>query len=101
QPELPGRLAESAKLAYQMSLEKFYIDELYDAFILKPLDGLTTFVRTFDNQVVDSLVDLTGHVPRLLGTLFRPLQSGLVRFSALAVVLGLPVFLRPLGRPLL
>jgi NADH-quinone oxidoreductase subunit L len=101
QPDLPGRLVQGARVAYQVSLNKFYIDELYNAFILKPLHGLTTFVRTFDNQVVDALVDLTGHVPRLLGTLFRPVQNGLVQFYALAMVLGLTVFLLALVRSLL
>ena len=47
----------------------------------------------FDQYVVDGLVDLVGQVPRLLGVLFRPVQNGLVQFYALAMVLGLTVFL--------
>ena len=43
--------------------------------------------------VVDALVDLVGAVPKLLGGLFRPVQNGLVQFYALAMVLGLLVFL--------
>ena len=43
--------------------------------------------------MVDSLVDLVGHVPRLFGGLLRPIQNGLVQFYALAMVLGLAVFL--------
>ena len=93
QPDLPGRLANSAQGLYQLSLNKFHIDELYDTFILKPLAGFTTFVRIFDLYVLDGLVDLIGQLPRLVGFRFRPVQNGLVQFYALAMVLGLTVFL--------
>ncbi len=43
--------------------------------------------------MLDGLVDLIGQVPRFLGVLFRPIQNGLVQFYALAMVLGLAVFL--------
>jgi NADH-quinone oxidoreductase subunit L len=86
-------LARSAQGFYQLSLNKFYIDELYEAFILAPLAGLTTFLRIFDLHVLDSLVDLTGHLFRWLGFRFCPVQNGLVQFYALAMVLGLTVFL--------
>ena len=61
--------------------------------ILKPLAGLTQFARIFDQYVIDALVDLVGHVPRLVGILFRPVQNGLVQFYALLMALGLAGFL--------
>jgi NADH-quinone oxidoreductase subunit L len=100
QPDLPGRLARAAQALYQLSLHKFAFDELYDAFLLKPANGLAMFARVFDQYVVDGLVDLCGHVPRLIGYLFRPVQNGLVQFYALAMVLGLTVFLLALVRSL-
>jgi NADH-quinone oxidoreductase subunit L len=93
QPELPGKLAAAAQGFYQLSLNKFYIDELYDSFIVKPLRGLSILCAGFDQYIVDGVVDLVGHVPRLLGVRFRPVQNGLVQFYALAMVLGLTVFL--------
>jgi proton-translocating NADH-quinone oxidoreductase chain L len=93
QPDMPSRLARSAQGLYQLSLNKFHIDELYDAFILTPLAGFTAFLRIFDLYVLDSLVDLTGQLFRWLGFRFRPVQNGLVQFYALAMVLGLTVFL--------
>jgi NADH-quinone oxidoreductase subunit L len=100
QPDLPGRLAHGAQALYQMSLNKFGFDELYDAIILRPLGGVTLFCRILDQYVVDGLVDLCGHVPRLVGYLFRPVQNGLVQFYALAMILGLTVFLLALVRSL-
>jgi NADH-quinone oxidoreductase subunit L len=99
-PEMPGELARSGRLAYQLSLHKFLFDELYVALIVRPLDGLARFSRIFDLHVLDALVDLVGHVPRLLGILFRPLQNGLVQWYALGMLLGLTVFLLALLRAL-
>jgi NADH-quinone oxidoreductase subunit L len=100
QPALPGQLARSFQGLYQLSLNKFHMDELYDAFIVRPLEGVAEFCRIIDLYVVDGIVDLVGHVPRLLGDLFRPVQNGLVQFYALAMVLGLTVFLIALARAL-
>jgi NADH-quinone oxidoreductase subunit L len=98
QPELPGRLARGAQGLYQLSLNKFHFDELYDTLILGPLRGVTQFARIFDQYVIDGVVDLIGHVPRLFGTLLRPVQNGLVQFYALAMVLSLTVFILMLVR---
>jgi NADH-quinone oxidoreductase subunit L len=100
QPDLPGKWAKSAQDLYQLSLNKFHIDELYDFFIVQPLAGFAKFCRIIDHYVVDGMVDLLGHVPRLLGALLRPMQNGLVQFYGLAMVLGLIVFLIALVRAL-
>jgi NADH-quinone oxidoreductase subunit L len=101
QPGLPGRLANRLQALYQLSLNKFEIDELYDSLIVRPLAGFAEFCRLIDHYVVDGIVDLIGHVPRLIADiLFRPMQNGLVQFYALAMVLGLAVFLIALARAL-
>jgi NADH-quinone oxidoreductase subunit L len=92
-PALPGEVAKSAQRLYQASLNKFYIDEIYDALILQPLGWLADRLKKFDLNWVDGLVDLTGKSPGAVGELFRPIQNGLVQFYALAMVLGLTVFL--------
>src|SRR5262249_1109496 len=93
EPGLAGRLAPAAQVLYQASLNKFYVDELYDLVVVKTGDGAAELSRLIDTCLVDGLVDLTGQLPRWLGTLFRPVQNGLVQFYALAMVLGLTVFL--------
>jgi NADH-quinone oxidoreductase subunit L len=93
QPDLPGRVASAAQGMYQLSLNKFHFDELYDALLLKPLAGFTAFIRIFDLYVLDALVDLVGYLLRWVGVLIRPMQNGLVQFYALAMMLGLTVLL--------
>ncbi len=93
QPALADRLARGAPVFYQLSLNKFGFDDLYQAFVVKPFEAFATFCRYFDFYVVDKLVDIVGLLPRLLGVLFRPVQNGLVQFYALAMILGLTVFL--------
>ncbi len=97
---LPAKLATVWQGAYQLSFNKFYIDEVYGAFILGPLAVLTQSIRIIDYFLVDGLVDLTGQVPIWIGYLFRPVQNGLVQFYALAMMLGLTVFLLALIRAL-
>jgi NADH-quinone oxidoreductase subunit L len=91
-PGLADRLAGRMQALYQLSLNKFYLDELYNFFIVQPLAGFAEFCRIFDLYVVDGLVDITGQIPRLLGVVFRPIQNGLTQFYALAMALGLVVF---------
>jgi NADH-quinone oxidoreductase subunit L len=92
-PGTEEKLAEAAPAAYQLSRNRFYIDEIYDAFILRPMNALAALCRVLDLYVVDGLVDLIGQVPRFLGLLFRPIQNGLVQFYALLMVLGVAGFL--------
>jgi NADH-quinone oxidoreductase subunit L len=99
QPELPGQLARSAQGLYQLSLNKFYLDEIYGLILLAPLAVVRGLAKATD-FVIDQLVDLVGQVPRLFGYLFRPVQNGLVQFYALAMVLGLTLFLLALVRSL-
>jgi proton-translocating NADH-quinone oxidoreductase chain L len=91
-PETPARLAEGLQGLYQLSLNKFYFDEIYANVIVKSLWGFAIFCRWID-YAIDGLVDIVGHAPRLFGLVFRPIQNGLAQFYALAMALGLAVFL--------
>jgi NADH-quinone oxidoreductase subunit L len=73
---------------------------VYSYVIVSPLEWLARSLRETDLNIVDALVDLIGQVPRLLGNVFRPVQNGLVQFYALAMILGLTVFLLALVRSL-
>jgi NADH-quinone oxidoreductase subunit L len=99
-PELAPMLAKKIEPLYQMSLNKFFFDEIYLAVVVRPAEALARLIRRADADGVDAAVDLVGRVPVLIGALFRPVQNGLVQFYALAMILGLTVFLLALVRSL-
>ncbi|HVS40116.1 MAG TPA: NADH-quinone oxidoreductase subunit L [Gemmataceae bacterium] len=98
QPSAAAQAAQTFGPAYTASSHKFFIDEIYDAVIVKPMEGFARAMRWIDQNIVDGLVDLIGQVPRFLGQLFWPIQNGLVQYYALLMVLGLAVFLIALVR---
>ncbi len=73
---------------YRLSYGKFFLDELYSALLVAPLRGLARACAVLDDVVVDGAVNAVGRVPMLLGTLMRSMQTGLVQFYALGMVLG-------------
>ena len=76
---------------YQLSLRKFFFDEIYALFIVLPL-RIIAFVSYFiDRFIIDGLVNLCGWIPTAGGALLRSLQTGLVQFYALAMLLGMMV----------
>jgi NADH-quinone oxidoreductase subunit L len=100
-PGMAGRWATNLQAVYQLSSNKLHLDEIYYAFVVAPLSGIAIVCRFFDLQVLDSIVDHLGQVPAFIGQLFRPIQNGLVQFYALAMALGLTVFLIALLRAFL
>ena len=88
-------LAETAKTAagplYTLVSNKYYVDEIYGAVIVKPLEGISRLVlwRGLDEALIDSsLVNGLGRLVRGWGSLLRQLQSGSIRNYATWVVAG-------------
>ena len=67
---------------------RLYIDQLYAALVVKPLEVVALIAAAFDRHVVDGLVDGIGRLPGIVGAGVRRLQSGLLQRYALAGVMG-------------
>jgi NADH-quinone oxidoreductase subunit L len=93
EPGMADRLARSAAGFYQASRNRFYLDEIYNAVIVRPLAAFAWFCRQFDFWIIDQIVDGIGRLPSYFGRVLSPLQNGLVQFYALLMVLGLVGFL--------
>lgn len=78
---------------YRLSYGKFYVDELYEIAIVKPLRWFAAACYAIDRRLVDGLVNACGQIPPVLGYLMRSLQMGLVQFYALVMILGLIILL--------
>jgi NADH-quinone oxidoreductase subunit L len=77
---------------YKLSLGKFFFDEIYQLTIVLPLRLFAAACYAIDRWVVDGIVNGIGRIPPAIGSLFRSLQMGLVQFYALAMVLGILIF---------
>ena len=67
---------------------RFFIDQIEAALVVRPLQLLAGLAAAFDRYVVDGLVDGIGRVPLALGSLVRRSQSGLLQRYAVGGALG-------------
>ena len=114
---LPAALRPLGTRLYHLAAHKYYVDELYDRFLIKPFlaatQGLATFDRTvidgavdgagrvgwslgalkarFDQAVVDRLVTGIGRVVRRLGATVRWIQTGVIQQYLFVVVMAVVV----------
>jgi len=115
QPQLPERLAQRFSQTYRLLLNKYYVDEIYQAAFVRPLLKLVAFSGHFDLRVIDGAVNLTSLLTRKFsfvvgfedwrivdglvngiadivkrwGARLERLQSGKVQHYLYSVVLGL------------
>jgi NADH-quinone oxidoreductase subunit L len=70
---------------------KWYVDELYNWTLRRPLLVLAHIFYLIDKLVIDGLVDLFGAVPRSAGTGLRPAQSGVMHGYAVSMACGVAI----------
>lgn len=87
-----------SNFAIELSRNKFFFDEIYNKLLIAPLTLVFYCARIFDQYILDGIVDLIAHIPKMFAQLFRPIQNGLVQFYALAMILAVTVFLIALAR---
>jgi NADH-quinone oxidoreductase subunit L len=80
---------------YRLLLNKYYVDELYDATIVQPIKAASTegLWRWFDVRVIDGAVNGAGSIVDGSAGLLRRLQSGSVRAYAGSLFVGVVVIL--------
>ena len=94
-PSIPGRLAAQQPILYRFLLNKWYFDEIYDAFFIRPARWLGNFLwKKGDGDVIDGTINgvAIGFVPMLTRIAAR-LQSGYIFTYAFAMVIGIAVLL--------
>jgi NADH-quinone oxidoreductase subunit L len=118
-PELPARLMERWRGAHALLLNKYYVDELYDATVIRGTSSSARGLWTFDGRVIDGAVNGSGWATRIAAWLshmvdkyvvdgavnlvgwaagegsyvLRRLQTGLVQNYALLMLMGIFAFL--------
>jgi NADH-quinone oxidoreductase subunit L len=89
-PDVPKKLAESVHGLYTLLLNKYFIDEMYLAILVRPLLWISTHVlwKVVDEGVIDASVNGVADAAQFAGGELRRLQSGNARSYATWVVIG-------------
>ncbi len=116
---VPAAIASRFSVLYRLSLNKFYIDEIYSKFLIQPfhalgqklfsfdskvIDGavngtaaatgwISRVKQWFDANVIDALVNLAGTWTHSLNNITKRLQTGFIQNYLLFAILGLLVFI--------
>ena len=86
---LPGDKTPAATGLQKVLYNKWYVDEAYDALIVKPIVAVSRgFWRLIDQGLIDGAVNGLGYASRAFGWVGSRLQTGLLNTYAFAAVLG-------------
>jgi NADH-quinone oxidoreductase subunit L len=90
QPERAERMAAAFPGVHRLLLNKYYVDEVYDAAIVQPMKATSEkfLWKTVDAGVIDGLVNGTGAVVRGSASVLRLFQTGSVRAYAASLFIG-------------
>jgi NADH-quinone oxidoreductase subunit L len=93
------RAADAMEMSFRpihtLLLNKYYVDEIYDATIVQPIRQISTLAlwKGVDATLIDGAVNGTGELVRAASTVLRRLQTGRLRTYAASLLLGVVVIL--------
>ena len=94
-PEVPKRVAQRIPTLYRILLNKYYVDEVYDATVVTPLvkgsEGLLW--KVVDGRMIDGLVNGTARAVAAAGRTLRMVQTGVVHNYMLLFIVGVVMIL--------
>jgi NADH-quinone oxidoreductase subunit L len=90
-----ARLARSTEPLYRLLLNKYYVDEIYDAVVVQPIKQASTLLlwKGADAGLIDGAVNGVGTTVRGLSGGLRRLQTGSIRAYAASLFLGVVLIL--------
>ncbi len=93
-PETPARMVKRFPQVYRVLLNKYYVDDLYDALFVEPVRrGAFWLWRKFDEPVIDGSVNGVGAVVRVGSAVLRRVQTGYVMNYVLSFIVGVVAIL--------
>ena len=116
---LSERVTKTFRPLYELSVNKFWFDEIYAAWIVRPFQALANFLFGFDQRVidwavnqtglatllasriqmwfdqyiVDGWVNFTGSVTQFFSSVLRRIQTGFIQHYLLLVFLSILFFI--------
>lgn len=88
-------LPEGAKMPalQKVIYNKYYVDEIYDVLIRKPLDGLSAVYNYVDTKVIDAIVNGVGDFVKGSSSIIRKAQTGHIGVYIFSMVIGIAAIL--------
>jgi len=88
--QIPERMAQQYGGIHKLLLNKYYVDEVYDATIVQPIKVVSTegLWRGFDVKIVDGAVNGAGYLVSGVSIVLRLLQNGSVKTYAASMFAG-------------
>ncbi|MDP2054022.1 MAG: NADH-quinone oxidoreductase subunit L [Acidobacteriota bacterium] len=88
--DIPAQMATQFSGVHKLLLNKYYVDEVYDATIVQPIKVVSQegLWRGFDVKVVDGAVNGAGYFVSGVSIVLRLLQNGSVKTYAAAIFAG-------------
>jgi len=94
-PELAEKTSSKFKRIYNILLNKYFVDEAYDATIINPIvKGSESILwKIADNKIIDGTINgLAKMIDNISGTI-KKIQTGIAQSYALVMVLGILIAL--------
>jgi NADH-quinone oxidoreductase subunit L len=82
---IPATLQKRYEAAWTVVYNKYYVDELYDAVVIRPSIFLARFLSWFDGHVIDWLVNFAGWITRIFANIDGAIDKYLVDGAVNAV----------------
>jgi NADH-quinone oxidoreductase subunit L len=94
-PEAASALARRFPGLHRLLLNQYYVDQVYNAAIVRPVDAVSRkgLWRGVDVSLVDRTVDLVALIVAGAGSTLRRVQTGSLRVYAAWLLLGIVVIL--------
>jgi len=98
-PSKPAELAAKMKALHMGSFNKWFVDEIYEATLIKPLVLLSRQVLwgVVDAQIIDGAVNGAATAATTLGRLHARISEGKLQVYAIGIAIGAAVFVALYG----
>jgi len=93
--------AGTGGILYRISLNKYYVDEIYDWLLVRPFTAISDWLAwVFDLAVIDGIVNGVAARVRAMSSIWRTLQTGNVQHYVMGFLAGtLALLAYYLGQP--
>jgi NADH-quinone oxidoreductase subunit L len=93
--EIAEKTSVMFKGIYTLLYNKYYVDEIYEAVIVKPIQTISEkfLWKINDNKIIDGAVNGAGILVEKTSSVIRKFQTGFTQFYAAVMVFGIAVVL--------